>query len=110
MSNIGRRKRRLDEQKTAASKPFECGRCGVLSGSSSYLSHNFKVLVCDECRDEAGRDVIITKTTMIQRYSIVQRKIKMKSQGSMQNLSNQYRSESRYTKQHTFHYREKSRI
>jgi len=67
-SGLGRRKRRLDQRKADSVKVFDCVRC-TTTGTASYLSFNFKVLVCDECRCDA-EDKIITKTVMVKEYKI----------------------------------------
>ena len=69
MSSSGRRKRKLEEKKTESIKVFECIRC-LKTGSASFLSFNFKVLVCDDCRDNDNLDKLITKTEMIKKYKI----------------------------------------
>lgn len=67
-SGLGRRKRRLDQQKADSVKVFDCVRC-TRTGTASYLSFNFKILVCDECRCDT-EDKIITKTVMVKEYKI----------------------------------------
>jgi hypothetical protein len=69
LSGLGRRKRRLDQQKADSVKVFDCIRC-TRTGTASYLSFNFKVLVCDDCNDRDGEDKIITKTVMVKEYKI----------------------------------------
>ena len=69
MFSSGRRKRKLEEKKAESIKVFECERC-LKTGSASFLSFNFKILVCDACRDNDGLDKLITKTEMVKKYKI----------------------------------------
>jgi len=68
-SGHGRRKRKFEEKKAESIKAFTCLRCSK-SGSASYLSFNFRVTVCDDCRDNSGEDKLITKTEMIKTFKI----------------------------------------